>query len=182
MKRTLANAALFQLMWFVCVQGHSVLALVATVVALLIHARFLVTKFAELQLIAGFTVIGFLLDSLINTVGLILFSGSLSVTSSVVPVVIAPLWMLCLWLMFSTTLCHSLLWLNRYPWLSVLLACSAVPLSYYAGGHLSGSVLSQPIVIPLLAEAVIWAILLPLGLRIAGWIMDNPSYGKTAND
>ncbi len=182
MKRTLANAVLFQLMWFVCVQGNNAMALVATVIALLIHARFLVTTYVEWQLITGFTVIGFLLDSLINTAGWIMFSGSLSLTSSTVPVVIAPVWLLCLWLMFSTTLCHSLLWLNRYPWLSVMLACSAVPLSYYAGGHLSGSVLSQPIVMPLLAEVVIWAILLPAGLNVAGRIMDNDSHGKTAND
>ncbi|GAA4649432.1 DUF2878 domain-containing protein [Kistimonas scapharcae] len=182
MKRTLANAVLFQLMWFVCVQGHNALALVATVLALLIHARFWVTKHAEWQLIAGFTVMGFLFDSLINTAGWILFSGSLRVTNSTVPVVIAPVWLLCLWLMFATTLCHSLLWLNRYPWVSVLLACSAVPLSYYAGGHLSGSVLSQPVVIPLLAEAAIWAILLPSGLRVAGKIMDNNSPRMNTND
>ena len=75
-------------------------------------------------------------------------------------IVFPPLWMFCLWLAFSATVMHSLRWLQNHIYLSAILGLSVVPISYYLGAKISGSSISSPVYLSLLAEGVVWSIIL----------------------
>src|SRR5690606_35510821 len=77
---------------------------------------------------------------------------------------IIPVWLICLWVLFATTVNHSLYWLAPYPWLAALLTGFFAPVSYYAGVQLSDAQLSQPHWQPLLAVACGWGIVFPVAL------------------
>ena len=75
--------------------------------------------------------IGTIVDGLLRYSGLLIYE-------SAVPVIhwLAPVWIIAMWMLFSTTLNHSLSWLKGRPWLSFLLGAIFGPLSYIAGTRL----------------------------------------------
>jgi hypothetical protein len=72
-----------------------------------------------------------------------------------------PLWLVSLWVLFATTLNHSLRWFQRHLWLAVLAGGIAGPLSYLAGDRLGALQVSIPL-LPVLS--LTWALALPLML------------------
>jgi hypothetical protein len=162
--RVLINVALYQAGWFACVLGAArdrsglgiAIALLVVGGGLLAAPR----PGALLQLTALTGVVGYSWDSWLSVSGLIGYlPGPLSPP-------LAPLWILALWLLFSTTLQVSLRWLQPKPWLAALLGALAAPLAYYAAARLGA--LTLPRMLPALsAQAAGWALLLPLLLRLA---------------
>lgn len=161
-QRFCVNAISFQLVWFIAVQADSNITMAITVLLLLSHQIFLVRTNSEWVFIIGFAAIGIVIDSLLQALGLISFSHSLSFFG----ISTAPLWLICLWLAFATTLCHSLFWLRNKTWAIALLSASGVPLSYYAGAKFSGSEITQPTWIFLVTEACVWFLLLLISFRV----------------
>lgn len=159
MRKIIINLGIFQIGWFVCILAGNIAAIIFTAAALLIHGKWLVQQQREWLLIAVLTSVGCLWDYMLARCGLIEFAGGGSY--------LLPLWMVCLWLLFATTVSHSLAWLRRYLWLAALLAAIAAPASYYAGTLISDSQLTSPIEIPLLVIAAGWAVLVPLSLYSA---------------
>ncbi|MGV6806587.1 MAG: DUF2878 domain-containing protein [bacterium] len=166
-KEIFINIVVFQIGWLVCVQGNNVAAFVTALLVLIAHNLFICRDIREWLLIAGFASGGIIVDSLIQNSGLILFYDALSVHTATASISLLPLWMISLWLVFSTTLCHSLAPLaNRMP-VAALFGATGAPFSYFAGAKLSGSTLAEPLIGPLLVEGIFWALYFPLGLLAA---------------
>jgi Protein of unknown function (DUF2878) len=160
----LINVVLYQVGWFACVLGAArdragwgiALAMLIVCGGLLIAPR--PSALAQLTVLTG--VVGYSWDSWLAVLGLIRYSpGPLTPP-------LAPLWILALWLLFSTTLHISLRWLQSRLGLAALLGALAAPLAYFAAARLGA--LTLPHTLPALgAQAAGWALLLPLLLCLA---------------
>jgi Protein of unknown function (DUF2878). len=162
----IGNALGFQLLWLLCVQGNNILAVAATAIALIGHWRWVANFSDEWRLVVTFALCGLLSESIIANLGLIQFHGVIGLQSIGLPLYLAPPWLVCLWAMMATTLRHSLIFLDCRPLLAVVLALVFVPLSYFAGAKISGSILVDPMYLPLLVEGLIWAVALPLAMAL----------------
>lgn len=156
MQRNIINFLLFQAGWFVCVIGGNWYALAYTTAALFLHHRYVVRRRQEWWLVITIAAIGCLWDVVISLNGVIQFSGAV--------VIGLPLWLVCLWLLFATTLHHSLSWLSRHMWVAVVCAALLAPASYWAGGQLNGSLIRSPLVESLLVIAAGWVVIFSLAI------------------
>jgi hypothetical protein len=158
----LRNALLFQANWFICVIHDESVSVISTMLLVLGHF-FLQTKDArEWSMIVLLSLVGYLCDSVLANLGFVTFSGQFNINSS--DTVLAPSWLLFLWLSFATTLNHCLAYLQKHLTVTALLCYVAVPLNYYAGANLSGSTIANPTLLSLSMFAVYWALLLPTAL------------------
>lgn len=155
MHRTLFNLAAFQLGWFACVLGGSLIGGLTAGVIIVVHLVWLAQP-GEWRWLAGFTALGLVVDG-----GLTLAGGFTFTEPSLLPL---PLWLWALWPLFATLLKHSLNWLWSHRWLAMLGGAISGPLSYFGGARLSNVELA-PWLLPM--EALVWALLcLWLSLRL----------------
>jgi len=152
--KLIVNYLLFQLGWFACVLGGNKIALAATVVILAIHLRCIGSWAMEKQLLAITFFLGCAIDSFLGNMAILQFHHDESR--------ILPLWLACLWLIFATTLRHSLDWSRTHRLYGTVLGFVGGPLSYYAGSQLSEVTLAPPLWRTLLLLAIIWAITIPM--------------------
>ena len=161
----LANALIFQLGWFVCILGGSLLAAVFTTIVLAIHFFLVSRRVDDLIAVVLAVVLGLVHDLLLIHTGQIQF-----VESAQLP----PLWLMCLWALLGITLNHSLQWIYYRPLWSSLLGAVFAPLSYLAGVALSSAEWSSPLIEVLPIIAALWLIILPLhrflSLRISSYV------------
>ncbi len=159
MKKILLNLALFQVGWLVCVLGGNTYAIAYTLAALALHHWLVMEHPVEWKLIAGVVLAGCLWDVSMARGGVSTYAdgGFIGI----------PLWLICLWFLFATTLMHCLLWLSRYPALAVVLAAVFGPATYWAGASLTDAVLTAPLAASLGVMALGWGILFPCGLYFA---------------
>ncbi|WP_257281056.1 DUF2878 domain-containing protein [Endozoicomonas sp. ISHI1] len=148
------NALLFQLVWFIAVQGNNLYALLALVFLLVAHFSLMKPDKHELRLIFAVPAVGIIADSLIMNTGWIEYHNANHF--------MIPIWLCVLWIAFATTLKHSMSWAFKTPWLPPLLGLLVVPFSYWAGIKLSKSQPLIPMERLLLMEGLIWAVLLTL--------------------
>jgi hypothetical protein len=163
-RSNVGNAILFQIVWFACVMASDRLALVSVCLLLLIHHLYMMKDRREWALILGFTSCGIVIDSTLQSLGVIDFSNAIIINEDVS---LVPVWMMCLWLAFSTTLVHGLFWLHGRFVFATLVGLLAVPLSYYGGIVLSGSHGLTPLWWTLAVIGGVWAIMLPTVLWMA---------------
>jgi Protein of unknown function (DUF2878) len=152
------NAMLFNLAWFAIVLTQSsALAPAIVIVYLLAHFRFMGRGRSELLLVVAVTVFGACVDQLLFQGGVFNLAGQPA---------LAPLWLICLWPVFATTLMHAFAGLQHRLFLAVVVGASGGALSYIAGVRLTdidfGSPLWGPVVLGLL-----WAVIFPALLAIA---------------
>lgn len=154
--KLIINALVFQVLWFTCVQGNNLFALIALVVLLAIHQTLFRPQAQAWQLIILFSLLGYFGDSLITQ----LFSFHYMNQQGL----FAPIWLLGLWVGFSTTLNHSLKWIFNAHYYLILTAFLAVPASYMAGIKLSNTQLEQTLLSSpwafLFTEATWWTLML----------------------
>jgi hypothetical protein len=89
---------------------------------------------------------------------------------------LAPAWMLALWVSLALTLNHSLAFLQSRLWLAALLGGGGAPLAYWAASHAWHAltfVVDAPLA--LLVIAILWAVLTPLLVRLAGQLRNSHS-------
>jgi hypothetical protein len=81
---------------------------------------------------------------------------------------VAPLWIVTLWLAFGVTLAPLARWLGGQPWIvHALVGAMTGPLAYFAGVRLGAiDVVASP-ANAYLAIALVWAVVLPILLRLA---------------
>ena len=70
------------------------MALVAVTVLLIIHSRFMIRDNREWLFILGFTSVGIIIDSLLQSLGIIQFTKAIIVNDTIS---VIPIWMMCLW-------------------------------------------------------------------------------------
>ena len=153
----LLNAVLFQTVWFVCVLAGDSWALISVSVFLLVHWLLITTSRAEWLLIVGVVSSGIIVDSVHIALGVLTVIDQTS--SSEISLI--PIWLICIWLAFSLTLCHSLSWLQQRLGLAVLLGAVSVPLSYWAGIKLGAMELGPQGYLGFVIMAGVWSLLLP---------------------
>ena len=126
--KLIVNALVFQAGWLLSVFYGTPLAILIAISAAAIYYRFYSRELRDMLLIMGVTLLGYLGDSLIGFLDVVIYP-----TSSGLP----PLWMVTMWLLFASTLPWSLSWLvTRRSWF-VIAAIIGGTLSYIAGVNLS---------------------------------------------
>jgi hypothetical protein len=154
-QRILLNVVIFQVGWAVCILGGNKIAVIYTLFALVIHAALFLKGSREAWVIVVFTFVGSGWDTLLMHAGVLSFA---------VDSLFIPPWLLCLWLLFSCTLNHSLAWLKNKLLISALLGGVLAPLSYLAGIKLGVASFVMPLFTSLGIIAIAWALFIPLGL------------------
>jgi hypothetical protein len=143
------NAVGFQLGWWLCVLGVindlPLLGPAYMAVFLGIHYQ-LFRNGREFLLILFAGVAGTFLDSLYTSFGLLTFSGGYGYNW------LAPLWITAMWVGFTATLNHALVWLKNRPVFGFLMGAVFGPLSYFSGEALGVISIESP---PILASAVL---------------------------
>lgn len=150
--KLLINAFAFQIVWFICVQGNNLYAALATLGLILLNQQIFKTNAKVWLVLLLFSIVGYLGDTAITLFIDLKYSNSLQS--------FAPIWLLSLWLAFSTTLNHSMNWLFNSPFIALAAGLLLVPLSYIAGITLSDSTMNDPYWMFILAEGTWWALLL----------------------
>lgn len=152
---------MFQLVWLSCAIGAGYdRSLPGIIAAALLIAWHLATApqrriTAIKVLAAGIT--GFFAESLLIGAGLVRYSAAGPTES------LAPVWIVALWLAFSTTLETTRTLLGRRPLIkAMLLGFVFGPLSYLAGERLGALTFAQPPWPSYLAVALVWSIAYPI--------------------
>lgn len=159
MKLSALNAISFQIGWFACVLGGNVVGACVTALLLVFHGKYFIRSKNEWWLIVGFGFTGLVVDSVLGATGVLDFG-----TASAL---VLPTWLLCLWVLFATTLCHSFVWLQQRLVLGAALAGIATPWSYFAGSKLTQVSFAEPVGISLLLIGACWTVIFPLSLYFA---------------
>lgn len=168
--KPLFNAALFQVTWFICLLGGSLWALVATFVYLFLHDRYFMNTRREWRLLGVFVGLGFIVDGTLFQLGVFLNNGSSDWLR------LPPIWLICLWGCTASLFAHSLAFLKARYLLSSVLGLIGPTMSYFAGAKLAGISLAQPVWFSLSLVAVIWSMVLPLGVWLSErWRLFNDS-------
>lgn len=160
----LVNFILFQVAWFACVLGGArempwVGPAVVAVVAAYHVSRALDPK-SELSLLAIAAGIGLVFDSALTA------TGWLSYPSGQWHPMLAPYWMVALWVAFATTLNVSMNGFKGRHLLAFGFGAVGGPLAYLAGAKMGGVTFNdQPMALATLALG--WAIATPVLVMIA---------------
>ncbi|MFL0796389.1 MAG: DUF2878 domain-containing protein [Cellvibrionaceae bacterium] len=162
-KKLLINFSVFQSGWFVCVLAGNIPAIAFTVVALFIHHLTFYPTACHWRLISAFSAVGIFWDSLL------VYWGVIQTNSNFLPI-----WLACLWVLFSTTLVHSFKFLHKRLVIGGALAALFAPLTYFTGTQLSTASLPAPLYQPILFIGFGWALLFPVGLYAAARVA-NPA-------
>ena len=152
MVNTLANGVLFNISWLLIVSTHSIfLAPAIAALHLLVHFTFMGRGLVEARLVLWVTLVGFLLDQVLFTVGVFTVAGQLS---------FAPLWINCLWPVLATTLMHAFSGLQQRLVLAIVVGAIGGAASYVAGTRLSDIAFASLFWGPIIM-AITWAIVFP---------------------
>lgn len=170
---TFVNFILFQVAWFACVLGgaHETPWIGPVVVAgvAAYHLSRVPNPKAEFSLLALAAGIGAAFDSALAA------TGWLSYPSGQWHPLLAPYWMVALWVAFATTLNVSLNWLKGRPLLALAFGAVGGPLAYFAGAKLGGVTFHEP-ALALTVLAFGWASITPtlvlLATHLDGWRPD----------
>ncbi|MCB5162551.1 DUF2878 domain-containing protein [Marinomonas algarum] len=158
----LANAILFQLVWFICLLFGSAWALAATAVYLFLHDRYFMRTRREWRLVCVFLCLGFIIDGVFFQLGLFSIANA-DPDAFKLP----PIWLLCLWVSVATMFAHSLDFLRSRYVLGAVMGMIGPPMSYFAGAKLAGITLAEPTILSLFAVGAMWMLVLPIGIRLS---------------
>ena len=169
--RLFINFAAFQIGWFSSVLGAAngmpwlgplVLAFV-----LALHLSMAERPRAEIGLVLACAAIGTWFDSFFVAAGWIAYpSGQWHA-------MLAPYWIVSMWMLFATTLNVSMAWLKGRPLLAAVTGGIAGPLSYVAGQKLGGLEFLDATA-AIWGLALGWAIALPAVVWLAARLEEQP--------
>ena len=157
----LVNYITFQAGWFACVwgagQGMVWLGPVFVAVVMAFQAGILMrmTRGQVYFILLGAS-IGLSLDT-----GMIL-AGVYVPVREFMPWPLAPVWIIALWVLFTSSFSLSLQALHGRPLLACLLGAVAAPLSYAAGGRMGAAIMNPSFLKGYVALGVVWGIAVPL--------------------
>jgi Protein of unknown function (DUF2878) len=108
----------------------------------------------EISWLAAFLAIGFVVEMLFLNAGILIPSRS---EKPFFDIFLPPLWLLCLWLLFATSMRTSLKLLFHKKWLGYLVSLIFAPASYYAGDILNTDIdIGTPLLLNLSIIGVTW--------------------------
>jgi len=145
----LVNFVVFQAVWFICVygaaRGNTWIGPAAAAGLLPINLLFCPRPGAELRLWALAGLLGLLLDTALRSSGWIGFpaapgqGGGAAMAPAGGALLLAPIWIVTLWVAFGSLLNSSLTWLTGRPLLTVLLSAIGGPLSFWSGTRIGAT-------------------------------------------
>jgi hypothetical protein len=154
----IANAVLFQACWFIAVMTMTIYAFAAIALVLVVYFYSLNRSENNVMhravFLIVFSLVGYLGDSLVAWKTGLIYSRHLDM--------LAPLWLMVLWLAFATTLKFSMRWIFTNSWLTLFIGLFIAPLSYVAGIHISNSyfIEEQRYYVFILLEGIWWGVVL----------------------
>lgn len=168
--KNLANFAIFQVAWFLCVSaaadGSIWVGVGAAAATVALHLAIIAVperRAREAGYIVVVGLVGTLLDSGLGALGAIRYPG----TDEAWTYAIAPPWIASLWVLFATLPHHSLAWLVGRPALAALLGAIGGPLSFYAGLRMGAVGVGDEPLMTWGALALEYALATPLLLHFA---------------
>ncbi len=150
------NALWFQCCWLSAVLGRSTL-LPLLILLLALHFWLVADPKRELLRIAPIALLGIAVDASLSLADVYRFAGG----------VLVPLWLVCLWIGFATTLHRSLGFLSRHSALAWVAGAVVLPFNYWAGQRLGAVEFGLPLLQTLGLLSVIWLVALPLMFHLA---------------
>ena len=175
--KPVANALCFQCCWFVNVLGGNRWGLLATSLFLVSHLLFFLKGRRELIVIFLVCATGILIDAVLIRTGVLQ-----TLDNSQIP----PVWLMCLWLSFSLTLCHSLNWVWKHLLFAAIVGAMAGPSSYGAGvafGAMNFGLSSGPVPwLEILIYGVVWSVLLPIVALWVRWVDQSQTCDNNVSD
>jgi hypothetical protein len=170
------NLLAYQTTWLIAVTGarHGMTWPAGLAAAILCAGHIATSSYRglDVRLIALSALLGAFLDGFFASTGLLQYSPP----NPAVPLVAAPLWILALWIAFSTTLTRSLGWLRGQMGLTVLFGAVGGPLSYLAAAR-GWAVIAFPAPAwrGLIGLSIGWAVAFAILVRAAGAMTITPS-------
>ncbi|MBL0029637.1 MAG: DUF2878 domain-containing protein [Rhodanobacteraceae bacterium] len=162
----IANAALFQVVWFATVAGAGAGHWWTGLPALAVFAIWQLRTSRWPRADAATVGIGILLGLVIDSI--LIAGGWLRYATPLPWVQLAPVWIIVLWAGFALTLNHSLAFLKQHVLWSLLFGAIGGPLAYLGAARLFNAVeFTAPDMQVVLALGIAWAIATPLLLTIA---------------
>jgi len=166
----LIYASMFQVGWFVCILAGNLAGLFYTTLFLAGHFVFLLRNNPHLALRKEVLWVMIVL-CFGATVETIYFSAGLLYTDEPKKLfdllLLPPIWLLCIWVIFSLALRTCLSFLFYKTTLSYLACLIFVPLNYYAGAKLNNEVdINEPYFLSLGLMTLIWILCLWCLIRI----------------
>jgi len=162
----LLNVALYQTGWFCCVfgaaKGHPLLGALIATILVLVHVALVRQPRREIGLLLAAALIGGAVDSLQSCFGLLRFQSGYVVGC------IAPPWIAMMWMQFATLLRFSLAFLSGRYLLGAVLGALGGPFAFWVGERMGAVTFGVPAWRSLLVLAGVWALVLPVLLRLAG--------------
>lgn len=160
----LVYALAFQAGWFICITAGNFASIFYVALFLFVHFWFLARKNSQLLLPKEilWIIIVFCLGLMVET---IYFSAGFLYTDapkkSFDQLLLPPIWLLCIWIIFSLALRTCLSFLFYKPALSYLTCLLFVPVNYYAGSTLNTEVnINEPYFLSLALMTLIWILFL----------------------
>lgn len=157
MYRNIINLIMFQIGWFACVlTAANELAwwgIMTVAVLASLHVFYTANRRHEVLLLMCAGLLGFIWESSLASISVISYPGQASH-------LVAPVWMVALWINFAMTLNFSLAWFKQHLILTSLAGFVFAPLAYYAGERL-GAMTFHNDWIALSIIGIGWSILFP---------------------
>ena len=152
------NFLLFYAAWPACVVGAAKgvpwLGLLVTLVLLSLHKIYIWQHTSEFKFVLVAAVIGTLGDALPIATGLVSFPSPANEWA----LGIWPVWYVCLWLTFPTTLRFSLRWLLNKPTWAAIFGGIGGPLTFFIAARIGAIELGQQPALSLSTVGLLWAL------------------------
>ncbi len=170
MFQTAKNLVLFKAGWVACVllaaRGMPELATIAVALVVTTHLGGVAVPVKEALFLACAALLGLAWESLVQASGLLHYPTSTTAS------ILAPHWIVAMWVLFATTVNHGFSWIKRNWMLSALMGLIGGPMAFLAGAGM-GAVTFNNTVLAVAVIGVGWMVLLPLLVLIADSIIDS---------
>ena len=149
----LCNIVFFNLMWVGLVIGRESL-LGLTVPMVLIYSAILVfIEIIKIQQLLVPAALGIAIDSILTMLGIFDFGDT---------TLLIPLWLITLWIAFSTTLTQSLKFVGNNWLVTVTSGAIILPFNYAVGERLGAVTFTENYFLTIFIIGIIWSVCLPL--------------------
>lgn len=155
------NVIGFDIAWFGLVYWGNFFIPVALLM-LVLHFYFVSkTRIKEFYLICTVTIIGIMVDSMLQYLGVFVFPEGK----------IMPFWLITLWFCFASTLCHSLKFLQGSKLFQGIIGALLAPLSYIAGNEMNAVSFGLTVTTTFVILSIIWGSLMILFFSLKSYLI-----------
>lgn len=167
--RLIVDIVGFQITWWACAlgaaSGHWEPGVAVACVVLIGQVWASGTRLATTAAVLTAAVVGVLAETAIVASGLIDYAADRPALG------LAPVWLIALWMVFATCAGATARMLGeRQMLLGAVLGPALAPPTYWAGAGLGALKLAEPVWLPLLMVAIVWAVATPMILAVYGRI------------